>query len=170
MSWTPGYVRLDDRVAAPHSALRGRPAFAVRDLARTMARCVEAELRQTELTTVDVALLLVAITATGRAALEHALTAVERRRATSAACARRATASSIPGAARPTRPRRHTRLLQALVERPWYRIRRGAFRIRMSRAGTPPTTALAGMSFVTTAFVPITALSPTVTPRRMPAP
>ena len=41
--------------------------------------------------------------------------------------------------------------------------------IRM-RAGTPATTAFAGTSRVTTAFVPITALSPTVTPRRMQAP
>ncbi len=39
---------------------------------------------------------------------------------------------------------------------------RGALRIRMSRAGTPPTTALAGTSAVTTALVPITELSPTV--------
>jgi DNA-binding MarR family transcriptional regulator len=60
MSWTPGYVRLDDRVAAPHSALRERPAFAIRDLARTMASCVEEQLRETELTSVDVALLIVA--------------------------------------------------------------------------------------------------------------
>ena len=46
----------------------------------------------------------------------------------------------------------------------------GSSRIRITRAGTPPTTALAGTSWVTTAFVPITALSPTVTPRRMQAP
>ena len=50
------------------------------------------------------------------------------------------------------------------------RICCGASRMRITRAGTPPTTALAGTSFVTTAFVPMTALSPTVTPRRMHAP
>jgi hypothetical protein len=50
------------------------------------------------------------------------------------------------------------------------RIRCGASRILIRRAGTPPTTALAGTSCVTTALVPITALSPTVTPRRMHAP
>ena len=38
------------------------------------------------------------------------------------------------------------------------------------RAGTPATTALAGTSLVTTASVPMIALSPTVTPRRMHAP
>ena len=47
---------------------------------------------------------------------------------------------------------------------------RGASRIRISRAGAPPTTALAGTSVVTTELVPITALSPTVTPRRTQAP
>ena len=47
---------------------------------------------------------------------------------------------------------------------------RGASRIRISRAGIPPTTALAGTSPVTTALVPITALSPTVTPRSTQAP
>ena len=36
----------------------------------------------------------------------------------------------------------------------------------MIRAGTPPTTAFAGTSRATTAFVPMTELSPTVTPRR----
>ena len=51
-----------------------------------------------------------------------------------------------------------------------YRIRPGAARIRISRAGTPPTTAFAGTSLVTTALVPITALSPTAQPRRMHAP
>ena len=51
-----------------------------------------------------------------------------------------------------------------------HRIRRGSSRIRITRAGTPPTTALAGTSEVTTELVPITALSPTVTPRRMQAP
>jgi len=50
------------------------------------------------------------------------------------------------------------------------RSRRGASRMRISRAGTPPTTALAGTSAATTAFVPTTLLSPTVTPRRMQAP
>jgi hypothetical protein len=43
-------------------------------------------------------------------------------------------------------------------------------RIRTTRAGAPATTALAGMSLVTTALVPITELSPTRTPRRMQAP
>jgi 2-polyprenyl-3-methyl-5-hydroxy-6-metoxy-1,4-benzoquinol methylase len=46
----------------------------------------------------------------------------------------------------------------------------GASRMRMTRAGTPPTTALSGTSRVHTAFVPITELSPTLTPRRMQAP
>ncbi len=50
------------------------------------------------------------------------------------------------------------------------RIRFGSSRMRRIRAGTPATTAFAGTSRVTTAFVPITALSPTVTPRRMQAP
>jgi hypothetical protein len=47
---------------------------------------------------------------------------------------------------------------------------RGASRIRMIRAGMPAATALSGMSRVTTAFVPITALSPIVTPRSTHAP
>ena len=46
----------------------------------------------------------------------------------------------------------------------------GASRMRRMRAGAPAATALAGTSLVTTVFVPITALSPTVTPRRMHAP
>ena len=47
---------------------------------------------------------------------------------------------------------------------------RGVSRMRISRAGTPPITALAGTSWVTTAVVPRIALSPTVTPRRMHTP
>ena len=47
---------------------------------------------------------------------------------------------------------------------------RGRSRLRISLAGTPPTTASSGTSVVTTALVPTTALSPTVTPRRMQAP
>src|SRR5215204_2606019 len=50
------------------------------------------------------------------------------------------------------------------------RMRLGASRMRNTRAGTPATTAFAGTSRVSTALVPITALSPTVTPRRMQAP
>ena len=50
------------------------------------------------------------------------------------------------------------------------RMRDGASRMRSRRAGTPATTAFAGTSRVTTAFVPTTALSPIVTPRRMQAP
>ena len=46
----------------------------------------------------------------------------------------------------------------------------GASRIRSTRAGAPAATALAGTSFVTTVFVPMIALSPTVAPRRMHAP
>ena len=46
----------------------------------------------------------------------------------------------------------------------------GASRMRITFAGTPPTTALAGTSLVTTALVPMIALSPTRTPRRMQAP
>jgi hypothetical protein len=42
--------------------------------------------------------------------------------------------------------------------------------MRITFAGTPATTAFAGTSFVTTALVPMMALSPTVTPRRMQAP
>jgi hypothetical protein len=55
---------------------------------------------------------------------------------------------------------------------PAYSQRRvfGSSRIRITRAGTPATTAFAGTSFVTTALVPMIALSPTVTPRRMHAP
>jgi DNA-binding MarR family transcriptional regulator len=60
MSWTPGYVRLDDRVAAPHSALRARPAFAIRDLARTMGSRVDEQLSARESTWVEFVLLLVA--------------------------------------------------------------------------------------------------------------
>jgi DNA-binding MarR family transcriptional regulator len=60
MMWTPGYVRLDDRVAAPHAALQERPAFAIQDLARTVRSCVDQQLEGTRLTWVDFALLLVA--------------------------------------------------------------------------------------------------------------
>ena len=42
--------------------------------------------------------------------------------------------------------------------------------MRTTRAGTPAITAFAGTSRVTTALVPMMALSPTVTPRRMQAP
>jgi len=50
------------------------------------------------------------------------------------------------------------------------RIARGASRMRITLAGTPPTTAFAGTSLVTTELVPMTLLSPTLTPRRMHAP
>ena len=46
----------------------------------------------------------------------------------------------------------------------------GASRIRITFAGTPPTTALAGTSLVTTELVPTIELSPTRTPRRKQAP
>ena len=46
----------------------------------------------------------------------------------------------------------------------------GVSRIRITRAGTPATTALSGTSVVRTELVPITALSPTLTPRRTQAP
>ncbi len=46
----------------------------------------------------------------------------------------------------------------------------GVSRIRITRAGTPPTTAFAGTSLVTTAFVPTIALSPTLAPRSTQAP
>ena len=42
--------------------------------------------------------------------------------------------------------------------------------MRMIRAGTPATTALAGTFVVTTALVPTTELLPTVTPRSRQAP
>jgi DNA-binding MarR family transcriptional regulator len=85
MNWTPGYVRLDDRVAAPHPALRARPAFAIRDLARTMASCVEEQLRQTDLTSVEVALLLVAAQVEGLSQQALATRAgVDRNRASTA--------------------------------------------------------------------------------------
>ena len=45
----------------------------------------------------------------------------------------------------------------------------GASRMRMIRAGTPPTTAFGGTSLVTTAFAPTIELSPTFTPRRIEA-
>jgi hypothetical protein len=45
----------------------------------------------------------------------------------------------------------------------------GASRIRITFAGTPPATAFAGMSLVTTALVPTIELSPTRTPRRKQA-
>ena len=50
------------------------------------------------------------------------------------------------------------------------RIVVGASRMRITRAGTPPTTALSGTSLVSTALVPTMLLSPTVTPRRTQAP
>src|SRR5215203_6204334 len=50
------------------------------------------------------------------------------------------------------------------------RSSRGPSRMRITRAGMPPTTAFAGTSLVTTELVPITELSPTLTPRRMQAP
>src|SRR5918996_23194 len=50
-----------------------------------------------------------------------------------------------------------------------HRIVRGASRMRMIRAGTPPTTAFAGTFLVTTALAPTIELSPTCTPRRMQA-
>ncbi len=50
------------------------------------------------------------------------------------------------------------------------RICAGAFRIRISFAGTPPTTALSGTSAVTTELVPITQFSPTAAPRSTQAP
>jgi hypothetical protein len=43
-------------------------------------------------------------------------------------------------------------------------------RLRMIRAGMPPTTAFSGTSQVTTALVPTIALSPIVTPRSTHAP
>jgi hypothetical protein len=46
----------------------------------------------------------------------------------------------------------------------------GASRLRITLAGMPATTASPGTSAVTTALVPITALSPTATPRRRQAP
>ena len=46
----------------------------------------------------------------------------------------------------------------------------GASRMRITRAGMPATTALAGTSLVTTELVPTIELSPTLTPRRMQAP
>ncbi len=59
-----------------------------------------------------------------------------------------------------------------LREMPRYsqRIARGVSRMRITRAGTPATTAFAGTSLVTTELVPMTLLSPTLTPRRMHAP
>ncbi len=50
------------------------------------------------------------------------------------------------------------------------RIARGASRMRITRAGTPPTTAFSGTSLVTTALVPTMLLSPTLTPRSTHAP
>jgi len=66
----------------------------------------------------------------------------------------------------PSRRSGHARCLRTYSKR----MLVGASRMRNTRAGTPATTALAGTSRVTTALVPITALSPTVTPRRMQAP
>ena len=66
------------------------------------------------------------------------------------------------------------RLLRRLaglgLDRVGQRSSLGASRMRSTLAGTPPTTAFAGTSAVTTALVPMTALSPTRTPRRMQAP
>ena len=42
--------------------------------------------------------------------------------------------------------------------------------MRITRAGEPAITALAGIGLVRTELVPMMALSPTLTPRRMHAP
>jgi DNA-binding MarR family transcriptional regulator len=59
MSWTSGYVRLDDRYAAPHPALRRRLAFVVQDAARNVRAAVDRELREEGLVWWTFALLLV---------------------------------------------------------------------------------------------------------------
>jgi DNA-binding MarR family transcriptional regulator len=61
VSWARGYRRPDDRLAAPHRLLRERPAFVVQDVAANMRARVEQELRETGLSWVDFALLLVAV-------------------------------------------------------------------------------------------------------------
>jgi len=60
MTWTRGYVRLDDRVAAPHPALRRRTAFVLFDVARTTRARVDEELGESGLTWLLFSLLLVA--------------------------------------------------------------------------------------------------------------
>jgi len=60
VSWSAGYVRLDDRTAAPHPALRERPAFVIQDVARTMRARVDEQLRESGLTWLTFSLLLVA--------------------------------------------------------------------------------------------------------------
>ena len=64
---------------------------------------------------------------------------------------------------------RHRALAQLRVAHA-HRSVSGSSRMRRMRAGTPPATALAGRSLVTTVLVPTIALSPTLTPRRMQAP
>jgi DNA-binding MarR family transcriptional regulator len=67
MTWSSGYVRLDDRHVAPHSVMRRRPAFVVQDVARTMRARVDEELRESGLSWVSFSLLLVATEVDGLA-------------------------------------------------------------------------------------------------------
>jgi len=60
VSWSAGYVRLDDRTAAPHPSLRERPAFVVQDVSRTMRARVDEQLQESGLTWLSFSLLLVA--------------------------------------------------------------------------------------------------------------
>ncbi len=65
MTWTSGYVRLDDRISAPHSVMRQLPAFVLQDVARTVRARVDEELSESGLTWVTFSLLLVAAAVDG---------------------------------------------------------------------------------------------------------
>jgi DNA-binding MarR family transcriptional regulator len=60
MTWTSGYVRLDDRIAIPHSAMRRLTAFVIQDVARTVRARVDEQLSESGLSWVSFSLLLVA--------------------------------------------------------------------------------------------------------------
>jgi DNA-binding MarR family transcriptional regulator len=82
VTWTSGYVRLDDRIAAPHSVMRRLPAFVVQDVARTIRARVDEQLSQSGLSWVSFSLLLVASEVDGLSQQTLALKAgVDRTRA-----------------------------------------------------------------------------------------
>jgi DNA-binding MarR family transcriptional regulator len=84
MTWTAGYVRLDDRIAAPHSVMRRRPAFVLQDVARTVRARVDEQLSESGLTWVSFSLLLVAAQVDGLSQQTLAVKAgVDRNRASS---------------------------------------------------------------------------------------
>ena len=82
MTWTSGYVRLDDRIATPHPVMRRLVAFVLQDVARTIRARVDEELSQSGLTWVSFSLLLVAAEVDGLAQQTLAMKAgIDRNRA-----------------------------------------------------------------------------------------